>query len=463
MKRMIYIAIVLVCLGVIYAQPELEQGAAQPVDWNDARSDNDQNFLRNFEKDPAGGFKKNPDKAWETLNFNPSLMANNEVLDQAFLNNKKNAAEILDKNPSLIVRTNIADRLNFEAINNPWILNENPQASKALLAFKYKINNEGSLLHSFDGKYIGTGDPTRNVPVEKFVAADFPGARITKDGALKPTKELEMHGGAAYKDDKRMINVENGWVNSGKDSFLPYPILSIDGNSFSSDKAFLLITTNQGKTEIYEFKGSLTKTADGRGYTANPRTELTKYTGNEFGVLKFGPLIAGREINFGEASLDETFKNCRIGSDCVSFNPSGSGISIFEGGGASIKGDKMKIVRTSYQPADKIKIQEGYLLELPALNGFSAQTPNGKISIGSKGDVSYSPTNGAEKQIGTIWHEDPTALTPKQPALKEALNGIVNEYGVKVGPGYLSIDIKTEKHKSSPIPGASLRYTFILP
>ena len=384
-------------IAIIMASLAYAQGS---VDWGAKDSDSDEKFASNFEKYPAGGFDKNPGKAWAAIEKNPSLMTKPEFLDAAFKNDKYRAAGVLDKNPSLMVYKNVAERYNAEAINNVNLLNENPKARDALLAFKFRIENKGSLIYSYDGKYIGTGDPNRGRPITLFAAKDFPDSIITENGELIPSIGKKLHSGTAYKDKDGSIIAEKGFLILGSDIFSGPRLVHYQSTVASQDEAFLFLQERMGQVVIKFAEGSLAK--DGDDFIVAPGTKLEKYIRDEQGnTLRFGTVTADKPIR-----LSQAFGNCR--DSCVAFNPVESRVRITESGAS--------VIRTSYNPTSRFETpsQNGYKFYVPSSNGFRLSAANGETSVGQNGIVHYSPASNPEMQlVGSIWHAVPETPTFK--------------------------------------------------
>ena len=78
--------------------------------------------------------------------------------------------------------------------------------------------------------------------------------------------------------------------------------------------------------------------------------------------------------------LSQAFENCRIGTNCVTFNPEESRVRITESGAA--------VLRTHYNPATSEKpLQNGYKFNIPSLNGFRLSAPNGETSVGPNASI----------------------------------------------------------------------------
>lgn len=462
-KAVLFITIMMLMANLVYSQ--------ESVNWNAKDSDSDEKFASNFEKDPAGGFNKNPDKAWATIEANPNLMTRPEVASAAFDNNRDKAANTLDKNPSLLIHTHVVERYNAEAINNINLLNENPQARDTLLAFKFKINNQGSSIYSYDGQYIGTGDPKRSMPVEKFIASDFPGATITRDGALIPSKGKEIHSGTAYRDKDGKIISERGFLVLDDYPFSGPRLIHYQNTVASQDEAFLFQHGPLGSVVVQFSKGSLTK--EGDDFIVAPDTQVAKYVRDEQGnIVKFGVVTADNPIK-----LSQAFENCRLGTNCVTFNPVESRVRITESGAA--------VIGTSYNPAAQFEkpLQNGYKFDVPSSNGFRLSAANGETSVSQNGIISYSPTpnpslsSNEMQQVGSIWQAVPETATLKdlaslpaareeKPELEQVVNALreLSKPEAKIGDlsakGNVKLDWLKILSGRSPLKSASGTFTY---
>lgn len=170
--------IVLLLAGIFVLASSLAQ-EQQEVDWNDQEK-----FAANFENDPAAGFENNPAKAWEAIEQNPSLLANQNVLETAFANSEPKAASVLENNVYLLEENeNIRNKLDTAAVGNVAILNDNPTAKAALLEKKYALSMDDKMVEIkvYDGTKITTGGEKGTT----FNVKAVPEAAVQKDGSLR--------------------------------------------------------------------------------------------------------------------------------------------------------------------------------------------------------------------------------------------------------------------------------------
>ncbi len=151
----------------------------QEIDWNDKEQ-----FTANFEDYPAAAFENNPAKAWETIEQNPSLLATQNILDEAFANNAPRAASVLDHNVHLLeTNENVRNKLDTAAVGNVVILNDNPTAKAALLEKKYAISMDDKMVEIklYDGTKMTTGGERGTA----FNVKAVPEAAVQADGSLR--------------------------------------------------------------------------------------------------------------------------------------------------------------------------------------------------------------------------------------------------------------------------------------
>lgn len=212
--------LVVVILIFIFSSQVL---ADKHVDWKD-----EANFETNFKQDPAAGFKANPEQAWSNINSKPALLKDPKILAAAFNDNRDKALEVIEKDSTnykvnnLLNDDKVLNKFDEEAKKDHEILNKYPKSKKRWFRSKYKIDDKGSSVTSYDGNKItvaaGKGvlsglqkklvalrtkegvDPNERIKeIRKlriqikeikgkstsFDPKSFPGATVLEDGTLK--------------------------------------------------------------------------------------------------------------------------------------------------------------------------------------------------------------------------------------------------------------------------------------
>ncbi len=129
--------------------------AQENIDWSNHELMDQDDFIKNLEKDPSGGFSADSSRAWQTIETDPDLMRDENILDSAFNHDSKNAASMINKEPSLLDDSNVIERFDIEAQNDIFLLNYNPEAKKKWFSVK-GVRDEGATLESYDGSVVKT-------------------------------------------------------------------------------------------------------------------------------------------------------------------------------------------------------------------------------------------------------------------------------------------------------------------
>ncbi len=168
----------------------------------------DEDFQNLFEEDPVGAFSVDPTRAWQTVETNPYLMEDPDILDSTFNQDPIKAANMINKEPSLMDNSDIANRFDQEAQRNVHVLNDNPMAKKKWFSFK-GITDEGAEVESYDGTIV----KTKGSESTTFNINDHPGARVLSSGKLILSNGAEISSAEVTKAEDGRIDVEGGDID----------------------------------------------------------------------------------------------------------------------------------------------------------------------------------------------------------------------------------------------------------
>ncbi|MBI4981202.1 hypothetical protein HZC30_06640 [Candidatus Woesearchaeota archaeon] len=300
-RAAIAVSLVLALSSLLFAQ---SPSSSDP--WSD------DNFEQSFRDNPATGFAQNPDKAWEALGSNPSLMSNTEVLTTAFAEDPARAVNVLNKNPQLLDDVFVLETLDTQVQGNIKLLNDNPAVKEKWLQQKFGIGmiSPATIIKSYDGATIET--ETASFEPEKL-PKDVK-YKLQQDGSLKAEGGYEgsFYGKVEFKDG--VLITDNKFVNSDKNNFA-----CTSGCSIQISKAGLVTgITGEGKVNEIPVKDLESVSVLQGAIFATPNQKDSKIGGiGLFGIesIAYNPVekkFYGENFMVESTSPDAVFEGKKI-------------------------------------------------------------------------------------------------------------------------------------------------------